>query len=111
MDKLIELIISSDYLESENLEVLDKVMKVTTNMVSAAGTKFGKQYRRTLFKILLQLGSNPAMGHAKAEVDQALELLAKNCGLDDASDLFSQELESLLKEMKEDYDQWDKNTP
>ena len=41
MDKLIELIISSDYLESENLDVLDKVMKVTKNMVHAAGPKFG----------------------------------------------------------------------
>lgn len=41
MDKLIELIISSDYLESENIDVLDKVMKVTKNMVHAAGTKFG----------------------------------------------------------------------
>jgi len=51
------------------------------------------------------------MVHAKADVDQTLELLAKNCGLDDASDLFSQDLESLLKEMKEDYDQWNKNTP
>lgn len=51
------------------------------------------------------------MGHAKADVDQTLEILAKNCGLDDASDLFSQELEALLKEMKEDYDQWGRHTP
>jgi len=51
------------------------------------------------------------MQHAKAEVDQTLELLSKNCGLEDSSDLFSQELESFLKEMKEDYDQWDKHTP
>lgn len=111
MDKLIDLIISSDYLESENLDVLDKVMKVTKNMVHAAGDKYGKPRRRTLFKILLQLGSNPTMKHAKAEIDETLELLAKNCGLDDSSDLFSQELEGLLKEMKEDYDQWNKHTP
>lgn len=44
------------------------------------------------------------MKHAAGEVDRCLELLARNCGLEDASDLFSQELESLLKEMKEDYD-------
>lgn len=29
MDKLIELILCADYLESENLEVLDRVLKVT----------------------------------------------------------------------------------
>ena len=44
------------------------------------------------------------MTHAKQDVDSTLEILAKNCGIDDASDLFSAELESLLKEMKEDYD-------
>jgi hypothetical protein len=38
MDRLIALIISSDYLESENIEVLDRVMRVTKNMVHAAGT-------------------------------------------------------------------------
>jgi len=112
MDRLIELIISSDYLESDNLDVLDKVMKVTKNMVIAAGSDYGKPRRRTLFKILLQLGSNPSMpAQAKAEVDETLVLLSKNCGLDDASDLFAAELESLLKEMKEDYDQWNKHTP
>ena len=51
------------------------------------------------------------MKHAQADVNATLELLAKNCGLDEASDLFSQELESLLKEMKEDYDKWNRNTP
>lgn len=44
------------------------------------------------------------MGHAKADVDITLNTLAKNCGLEESSDLFSQELESLLKEMKGDYD-------
>lgn len=42
MDQLIELIIQSDYLETDNLDVLDKVMKVSANMVHAAGEKFGK---------------------------------------------------------------------
>ena len=41
MDRLIELIISSDYLESDNLDVLDKVLKVTQNCVIAAGQKYG----------------------------------------------------------------------
>lgn len=51
------------------------------------------------------------MSHAKVEIDATLDILAKNCGLDDASDLFSQELENLLKEMKEDYDKWTRTTP
>ena len=42
MDRLIEIIISSDYLETDNLDVLDKVMKVTANCVVAAGEKYGK---------------------------------------------------------------------
>jgi hypothetical protein len=59
MDKLIALILSADYLESENVEVLDRVLRVTQNMVHAAGTEFSSPRRRTLFKILLQLGSSP----------------------------------------------------
>ncbi len=51
------------------------------------------------------------MAHAKQDVDATLELLAKNCGLDEASDLFSKELENLLKEMKEDYDSWTRHSP
>jgi hypothetical protein len=38
-------------------------------------------------------------------------LLAKNCGLQDASDLFSCELEGLLLEMKDDFESWNRNTP
>ena len=53
MDRLIALIISSDYLESENVEVLDRVLRVTKNMVHAAGDQYSKPRRRTLFKILL----------------------------------------------------------
>jgi len=51
------------------------------------------------------------MTHARQDVDQTMELLAKNCGLDEAADLFSKELENLLKEMKEDYDGWNRHTP
>lgn len=42
MDKLIELIIGSDFLQSENPEVLERVLRVTQNMVHAAGDKFCK---------------------------------------------------------------------
>ena len=37
MNKLIELIISSDFLQNENPEVLERVLLVTTNLVDAAG--------------------------------------------------------------------------
>ena len=48
--------------------------------------------------------------HARS-VDETIELLAKNCGIATSSDLFSIELSSLLDEMKEQYEDWDKNTP
>ena len=47
----------------------------------------------------------------KSTVEQSLVLLAKNCNLEDVSDLFSSELESLLLDMKEDYNDWERNTP
>ena len=40
-----------------------------------------------------------------------MELLARNVGLEESSDLFSVELESLIKEMKEDYENWTRTTP
>jgi len=43
--------------------------------------------------------------------DQTLDLLAVNCSLDDVSDLFSIELENMLLELKEDFEDWDRNTP
>lgn len=42
MDKLLTLITTSDYLQSENIEVLDRTMRVTHNIVFAAGTKSSK---------------------------------------------------------------------
>ena len=45
-----------------------------------------------------------------SECDETLVLLAKNCGLEDSSDLFSIELEGLLLEMKEDFETWTRNT-
>ena len=58
MDKLIELIISSDFLQNENPDVLERVLLVTQNLVDAAGS-LCKPYQHGLFKILLQLGSIP----------------------------------------------------
>lgn len=101
----------SDYLQSENVEVLDRSLRVTTNIVFAAGKQFCKPRQGALFRILLNLGSNPAIAPLTKEVDSCLDLLSTNCGLEDASDLFSQELETMLQELKEDYEQWTKHTP
>jgi hypothetical protein len=83
IDSLIKLIVSSDYLQSENPEVLDRALRVTGNIIIAAGTKFCKPRRAALFRILVNLGSNPGILSLKKDVDACLELLAKNCGLDD----------------------------
>lgn len=60
MDKLIDLIVSSDFLNNENPEVLERVLLVTQHLVEAAGPMC-KNYRHGLFKILLQLGALPQM--------------------------------------------------
>lgn len=52
MNKLIELIVSSDFLNNDNPEVLERVYLVTQNLVDAAG-KMCKKYQHGLFKILL----------------------------------------------------------
>lgn len=53
MDKLLTLLTASDYIQSENVEVLDRTMRVTHNIVFAAGTKSSKSRQRVLFKLLL----------------------------------------------------------
>lgn len=47
--------------------------------------------------------------HTK-RTDICIETLAHNCQIESASDLFSIELEVLLEEMKETYEDWNKNT-
>ena len=37
-------------------------------------------------------------------------MLARNCGLEESADLFSQELETLLKELKEDFETWNRHS-
>ena len=110
MSKLIELIVSGDFLNNENPAVLERILRVTQNLVDAAG-KTCKQYQHGLFKILLQLGSIPQMAKYVKEVDVCIEKLACNCGIETGSDLFSIELSILLEEMKEDYENWTKDTP
>lgn len=51
------------------------------------------------------------MASTQGLVDRALDMLARNCRLDDASDLFSIELSTMLDELKEDFEDWDKSTP
>ena len=64
MANLIKLIVSSDFLYSENVDVLDRTLRVTANLIHAAGP-LCKQHQHSLFKILLQLGSLPNMQGAK----------------------------------------------
>lgn len=110
IDGLIDLIINNDFLQSENMEVLGRILSLTQNIVSAAGNDCQPRMHK-LFKILLQLCSSPSMKHAEKKCNETLELLAKNCELEDSSDLFSIELSLMLDEMKEDYDDWDRGTP
>lgn len=51
------------------------------------------------------------MQHAKPKVDECLNILATNCGLEEGADLFSVELAALVEEMQESYETWDKHTP
>jgi hypothetical protein len=102
--------VSSDFLYSDNLEVLDRTLRVTANLIHAAGP-LCKQHQHSLFKILLQLGSLPQLISYKPKVDETLAVLAKSCNMDEPADLFSVELASLLEEMRDSYESWDKNTP
>ena len=109
LHNILDLVSSSDYLNSESVAVLEAVLKLTKNVIKSCGTECQK-YKRDLFKVLLQLGSLPGTVHLHAEVDHAIELLAVRCGCKDTDELFSMELEALLKEMKETYMNWDDNT-
>lgn len=51
------------------------------------------------------------MEQSAEKVNKCIEDLAKNCGIESASDLFSIELAALLEEMQEDYEDWNKNSP
>lgn len=100
---------NSDYLNSESAKVLEAVLNLSTNIIKSCGTECLK-YKRDIFKVLLQLGSVPGTAHLHQEVDHTISLLAIRCGCQNSSELFSTELESLLKEMKETYVDWNDNT-
>jgi dynein assembly factor 5 len=59
---------------------------------------------------LLQLGSNPGMAPFRDQVDKAMDVLARSCGLQEGSDLFSVELSVLIDEMQENYENWNKHS-
>ena len=66
MDKLVELLVKSDYMLSENVEVLECTMRITHNIVFAAGVKSSKPRQHTMFKLLLQLGSCEQLKNSRA---------------------------------------------
>mmetsp|Transcript_34058 Transcript_34058/g.33598 ORF Transcript_34058/g.33598 Transcript_34058/m.33598 type:complete len:329 (-) Transcript_34058:618-1604(-) len=107
---ILELMSSSDYLNSESVTVLEAVLLLSTNVIKSVGSECLK-YKRDLFKVLLQLGSVPGTAHLHLEVEKTIDLLALRCGCASTDDLFSLELEALLLELKETYMDWDENTP
>lgn len=109
MEQVIKLLVSSDFLNSENEDVLERTFRVTANLIHAAG-HINKAHQHALFKILLQLGSSPQMTSLKPQVDQTMDILARSVGLEDGSDLFSVELSHLIDEMKENYEKWGKHS-
>lgn len=62
IDKLLDLIVSSDYLQCDNSDVMVRTALVTHNIVFAGGPQSCKPRQHTLFKILLQLASSPLLG-------------------------------------------------
>ena len=44
------------------------------------------------------------------QVDKAMDVLARSCGLQEGSDLFSVELSVLIDEMQENYENWNKHS-
>jgi hypothetical protein len=66
---MISLITTSDYLQSENVDILMRTLTITSNLVHAAGKEYSKPRQHSLFKILLQITSNPMMGKAQKHCD------------------------------------------
>lgn len=110
LDTIMELMASSDYLNSESIAVLESVLLLCTNVIKSVGSECLK-YKRDLFKILLQLGSIPGTSHLHTEVETTIDLLALACGCKSTDELFSLELSSLIEELKESHENWDENTP
>lgn len=76
MDRLLDLIVSSDYLQCDNPDVLARTALVTNNIVFAGGQQSCKPRQHTLFKILLQLASSPLIEKQRGLVNGTIELLA-----------------------------------
>jgi dynein assembly factor 5 len=50
------------------------------------------------------------MAPFRDQVDKAMDVLARSCGLQEGSDLFSVELSVLIDEMQENYENWNKHS-
>ena len=50
------------------------------------------------------------MAPFRDQVDKAMDVLARSCGLQEGSDLFSVELSVLIVEMQENYENWNKHS-
>lgn len=109
LPNILELVVGSDYLNSDSVGVLEAVLMLLKNVIKSCGGEC-QRYKRDLFKILLQLGSVPGTAHMHGEVELTITMLAKACGLNTSSELFSMELADLLAEMKETYMIWDENS-
>jgi hypothetical protein len=62
MEKIIDLLSSSDFLQSDQTNVLEAVLELTSNCILSIG-KQSETFKVKLFKILLQLGSVPGTQH------------------------------------------------
>lgn len=61
---MLEVIIGSDFLQSENPDVLRCTLKVANSLIAASGD-LCKQYQTEFFKIMLQLGALPQLAAEK----------------------------------------------
>ena len=105
MDKLMQLILPSDFLNNDEKEVLECALLVTQKLVEACGPMCEK-YRHGLFKILLQLRVIPQMAPYQKRVDDSLEVLAEFTGAESLQELFNVECLVLLDKMKKDCKTW-----
>ena len=110
LPSIVDLMMGSDFLQSDSVEVLEGLLEFTGKLIRSAGP-LCHAHRRDLFRILLQLGSVPGTAHLKGHVDQAIDVLARNCSCEDASELFSLELSHMLHSLHESFEQWTAHTP
>eukprot|EP00826_Nyctotherus_ovalis_P002571 TRINITY_DN10518_c0_g1_i21.p1 TRINITY_DN10518_c0_g1~~TRINITY_DN10518_c0_g1_i21.p1 ORF type:complete len:376 (+),score=54.97 TRINITY_DN10518_c0_g1_i21:1076-2203(+) len=97
--------------EIPNLDptLIPALLLLVHKLVEATGEGC-KEFRPLFFRLVLSLGGVCDLKEAKDFVSGIMEKLSVNCGLKDAHELFSNELESALEEYKKTYKTWDKNS-